>query len=610
MGLLLSSTERREFINTVNNIERLGGRNIKFIKPRRQKLRGIVQTNKQIWGLYNAYARTQSATQKRVTYRLPVFEDLVEREVEEDVEMGEAEGGVGGGDAVEDELESRGDTEDFHDAMEIQDEPGTTDAVDEEAVLPSVEESGTVSRQERTGHEESDNTWRKSPGAAAKDLGDNASPSTPAESIDTEMVDADSPCQAASLRKAPAPPIGLFAAPSPVSQDPSATPDPIHKKVQFQNDLVRQPFSPTSTIPAGPSSPTRAVFVDDQRTLTAEPTSPIRGSSIDDQRTLTAEPSTPVRAASFDNRIATVEPSIPYCPSPRQSPILDQPSSPIRASSTASVIPGELPRRSAAPSPTHTVPIGPSSPIQAPSVESSTFEPSSPATVEHATQEAAEPVDLFLDPPSEDHRYIIPIINPEDFPTKRIQVIQALRYPSARVVEMWSHRSVDGEIVQITADMQDGPVNHLVINDARIITALGLRDDGHDVISRDDESLRLDETFTISIHPGQRPKNVKNFVVGEMRTGRHAYLHWLDSRGTADPKRPPYPQEANRIAVQLGRRAMDVWKEIEGYWELEQGAAGKLYRVGRLKYLGEDPVYCEEDEKKASVKAKTRSMWG
>jgi hypothetical protein len=213
----------------------------------------------------------------------------------------------------------------------------------------------------------------------------------------------------------------------------------------------------------------------------------------------------------------------------------------------------------------------------------------------------------WSEPTSDKHLYITPVSNPEVFPVCRIQVVQAEYYPSAHFVNVWTYRDIKGEVVQVTADMQDGPINHVLIDDVRIITALGLRKDTNDTISLLDEFFRPNETFTIHILPGQRIKNLKFFVVGRLQSARHAYLHWLDSRGCADPKHPPYVHEARHLARQSGRRALDVWREINGAWQLEQGSGGRKYRENRFEYLGEDPMYAETTE--TSSKATVLSMW-
>lgn len=202
---------------------------------------------------------------------------------------------------------------------------------------------------------------------------------------------------------------------------------------------------------------------------------------------------------------------------------------------------------------------------------------------------------------------VTPVTNPEAFPIERIQVVQAQYYPSAKIVNVLTHRDPSGEVIRVTADMQDGPVNHFSIQDARIVAALGLRDGDGDKINIHESALKMHETFIIDILPNQRVKNLNNFVVGELQSARHAYLHWLDYRKCADPRCPPFVQEARTIAVRLRRRAHDVWREIDGYWQLEQGSGGIQYRNSRVENLGEDVQYDMSAYEKA--KRALSSMW-
>ncbi|KAF2130312.1 hypothetical protein P153DRAFT_417818 [Dothidotthia symphoricarpi CBS 119687] len=204
------------------------------------------------------------------------------------------------------------------------------------------------------------------------------------------------------------------------------------------------------------------------------------------------------------------------------------------------------------------------------------------------------------------HCSIIPITNLEEFPIQRIQEVQAQRYPSTKILAMWSHRDNNGVIRQVTADIDGGSIDHLIINDPRIITALSVREGLQDKLSWDDSELKMDETFTIHVLPGQRPKNLKAWIVGELRSARHAYLYWLDHRRSADPKAAPYAQEARVLATKLGRRAPHVFSEIMNVWGKEQGPNGRRYRQNRLRCLGEDPQYVEDAEKKVLL----MSMWG
>jgi hypothetical protein len=214
--------------------------------------------------------------------------------------------------------------------------------------------------------------------------------------------------------------------------------------------------------------------------------------------------------------------------------------------------------------------------------------------------------ELWSQPPTNNHLFIMPITNPEKFPVHRLQTVQAQYYPSAKVINMLAHRDINGDIVQVTADLQDGPVNHILINDYRIISALGLREGTHDTIILHEDQFRQDETFIINVSSRKELQNLESFIVGELQSARHTYLHWLDFRSAANPNRGPYIHEARMIAVQLGRRASDVWREIEGYWQLEQGSEGRRYREGRIRYLGEDPNFAEGI---ARTTENATSMW-
>jgi hypothetical protein len=206
----------------------------------------------------------------------------------------------------------------------------------------------------------------------------------------------------------------------------------------------------------------------------------------------------------------------------------------------------------------------------------------------------------------EKHQYVTPVENPKAFPIDRVQSVQAEYHPWATVVNMCTHRDDNGVVVRVTADLQDGPVNHFVIDDARIITGLGLREGGCDTISLNNDCFRPDETFTFDIIHGQRAKNLDAFVVGRFRPTRHAYLYWLDFHGSIDPKYAPYFGEARILAPKLGRRAFDVWGEIDRYWTYLKGS-GRKARQNRLRYLGEDPVY--DATMKTESRASVASMW-
>jgi hypothetical protein len=214
--------------------------------------------------------------------------------------------------------------------------------------------------------------------------------------------------------------------------------------------------------------------------------------------------------------------------------------------------------------------------------------------------------DMQHESPKDHHIYVKPVTNPEDFPVHRLQTVQAQYYPSTKVPNMLVHHDSNGDVFQVTADLEDGPVNFIMINDARIISALGICEGTNDTIKLQEDEFRKDETFIVSVDSRAELKNLDNFAFGELQSARHAYLHWLDHRGAADPRRPPYIQEARMLAVKLGRRAPDVWREIDGYWELEHGKEGRKYREGRMKYLGENPIYEEGTERAAKDAV---SMW-
>jgi len=57
----------------------------------RGRLRTLVASNEQIWNLYDEYARVHWEEEDRVTYRLPVYEDLVVDEEDDAEEVSEGE---------------------------------------------------------------------------------------------------------------------------------------------------------------------------------------------------------------------------------------------------------------------------------------------------------------------------------------------------------------------------------------------------------------------------------------------------------------------------------------------------------------------------------------
>jgi hypothetical protein len=195
----------------------------------------------------------------------------------------------------------------------------------------------------------------------------------------------------------------------------------------------------------------------------------------------------------------------------------------------------------------------------------------------------------------------IPITNPSNFPVERIQEVQAQYWPSTKITHMLCYKTPSGPITQVTADVEDGSVDHLIIRDPRIIEALGLTAPDFDTIYTDDADitayLRLRETFKLEVLPGHHPQDPNEYVVAELVSARHPYLYWLDERRSADPTVPPYAAEAKAIARKTRRRYPDVMFEIEEIWDFEHdGDEAKAHRDNRLGLLGEDPTYPEGAE--------------
>ncbi|KAI4646025.1 hypothetical protein J4E93_005604 [Alternaria ventricosa] len=242
-----------------------------------------------------------------------------------------------------------------------------------------------------------------------------------------------------------------------------------------------------------------------------------------------------------------------------------------------------------------------------------------PVTIEHASPKTAlsPPPSSPIPPPApitsagvacERHTpgtcTVVRIHGFEAFPMTKVQEIQADYYPNAIIVAMCVHRDNNSnQVTQVAASMDNGPVEFLLINDPRIITFLGFRQPQNDPLCLQ-PNPRLNETYQIFMHPGLASRDPKAWRVGELVSARHAYLYWLDSRQTADPKAPPTVAEARILAPKIGRRAKDVWEEVEKCWNLEQGSSGKRYRENRMEYLGEDPKYPEGEERRSG-----RSMW-
>ena len=198
---------------------------------------------------------------------------------------------------------------------------------------------------------------------------------------------------------------------------------------------------------------------------------------------------------------------------------------------------------------------------------------------------------------------VVSIQNPEAFPLTNIQEVRAEYYPSTSILDMQVHHDHNERIIQVTATLDKGPVDQLVIHDPRIITLLGLRQPPYAMICLQ-PNPRIDETYQIHIQPDQRLRNAKAWSFGELVSARHAYLYWLDSRRTSDPRAPPTVAEARLLAPRIGRRAGDVWREIEKVWDLEQGSGGRHFRENRIEYLGEDPEYGGSEERRSQ-----KGMW-
>lgn len=434
---LLSEPWRKEFTNTTNNLMRLGNKKPKLVEPRRQKLRDIIAKNVHIAKLYNRYAAKHAESEKRLTYRLPIFTDLEQHDLS------------GGDDGEKQEELKENQT-----VSDIKIRPDfAKEANGEERVVEQTEEANDREM-------EIDQANRPIVGSQSIERDNNKN----GREGDAEMMSINA---------------------LPRTKAPTAQ----RRHVHFAPKVTKSQEQAMSTFK---------------------------------------------QVKKTDTVVTTDTPKT----APRAALSLRQPLQSVQPGST--------------------------------------------------------------------HVQITPVTNPEAFPIKRVQVVQSQYYPYAKIVNMFTHRDPHGEVIRVAADMQDGPLNHSTIHDGHIITALGLRNGDGDKIQVQENAFKMHETFIIIVSPGQRVKNLNNFIVGELRSARHAYLHWLDYRGCTDPERPPFAQEARAIAVQLGRRAHDVWREIDSFWQLEQGNGGKLYRKNRLKYLGEDVRYEVNIERKKGM----RSMWG
>ncbi|KAH3939172.1 hypothetical protein HBH70_187870 [Parastagonospora nodorum] len=475
----LEATTRKEFHNAVNGLMWIGGRKIKAVEPRRQRIRHVVSSNKQIARAYAEFATAHRVGEKRVTFQLPLVETNEEQgEGQTDIEGVFVPESIRGQEANDTEAANSG-------------EPGVE--MEEDVMVGLKMDKRTDEDKRQASREKS------------------------MEGVGEQAV------QPSSMRREPTTaPGGLSLVLSEARRR--------SRQVVFD---IRQAGQVART-PQKQRQKARSSKSKEQGDVGA----PAAGTESED-------------VEMTDTTYPASEASHPQMQTPIELPVLQR-----------SAMGKQIAKR----------------PKQSP----------------------------WSGPPAAEHSVLVPVTNPEAFPVERIQVVQSQHYPSAKIMSMQTHRDIQGGIGQVTADIQDGPVNRLLIKDYRLVQALGLLHGANDTIAIRTFDLRIDETFEIILLPGQRPKDLKNFVVGELVPARHAYLHWLDYRGTADPKYAPFAMEARYIAVQLGRRAMDVWKEVDGYWQLEQGSGGSAYRRNRLMNLGEDPVYEGNGKRTLTF----MSMWG
>ncbi|OAL53727.1 hypothetical protein IQ07DRAFT_640768 [Pyrenochaeta sp. DS3sAY3a] len=196
------------------------------------------------------------------------------------------------------------------------------------------------------------------------------------------------------------------------------------------------------------------------------------------------------------------------------------------------------------------------------------------------------------------HFDVIPIRNPEAFPLWRLRQVQHKICPNTAIRDMLAIRdAANGLVIRVTADLVNGPVDHLVIEDMRLICAMGLQSGDHDTIKIHVRALRAHEAFHILPLKFEDDGNTDPsdaWLAGLVVPARHPYLFWLDIRGSADPVQPPYTEELNLLALRLGRIAEDVRYEVQCMYHLENRLTAQhreVYRGHRLYWLGEDPKY-------------------
>jgi hypothetical protein len=518
IGSLLDTTARRDFINTTNNITRLGNRKPKMVEPRRQKLRKIVMANKQIVQLYNVYASAQVATEKRVTYQLPVFGDL---ELQGVIELpGTTDAGN-----VQEDIEERSKDEHIH-------EPEEHHELEDEQKEMTGTQDGVLQLPTHAGIRK-DNLH-------SSDLLDTGTTNQPVQQIESTQSD-DAEMQEDNYNT-PNTSVDTRVDATPPEQD-------IEHAQEQDMELEEE----------------GQVVIDTDEGNEADKTIHERFESVDDDDT------EPIETSETRGATSSAKDGNNYLPGvidimqvARNEPAAQR--SPIRQISN------------------------PLKMLEYPSHQANAFQLNAEPIAAHAI-DAVEQTDQAPNPLLKVHQSVTPVRNPEDFPIDRLQSVQAQYYPSAKVINVCTHRDSNGVVVRVTADLQDGPVNHFVIDEARIITGLGLRGGVNDNIFLHKASFKPDETFTFKILHGQHARNLHALIVGRFQSARHAYLYWLDLRRSTDPKHGPFVLEARHLANQLGRRVFDVWGEIDRYWRHEQGSGGRKFRQDRLHNLGEDPVY-------------------
>lgn len=80
----------------------------------------------------------------------------------------------------------------------------------------------------------------------------------------------------------------------------------------------------------------------------------------------------------------------------------------------------------------------------------------------------------------DEHTAVATCSNPHkksrNFPVERTRAVQSQHYIYTRITDAFVHRDPSGIVSQVTADVTEGPIDLLLINDARLIYALGLYD--------------------------------------------------------------------------------------------------------------------------------------